>query len=82
MEETYKIQLSKVIEKFDLETLYLPELPENIFVDCSRVNRPGLQIAADYYHTTTSQVNTSQDLKKDVHYSFVSLTASLTLLTS
>ncbi|MBE6645253.1 MAG: HPr(Ser) kinase/phosphatase [Ruminococcaceae bacterium] len=49
MEETYKIQLSKVIEKFDLETLYLPELPEKIFVDCSRVNRPGLQIAADYY---------------------------------
>ena len=28
MEESYSIQLSKVIDKFNLETLYLPELPD------------------------------------------------------
>ena len=49
MEEVYSIQLSEVIDKFNLETLYLPDLPEKIYVDCSRVNRPGLQMAADYY---------------------------------
>ena len=49
MEENYKIELSKVIDKFDLETLYLPNLPENIYLNCARVNRPGLQMAADYY---------------------------------
>ena len=49
MEETYSIQLSKVIDKFNLETLYLPNLPQNIHIDCSRVNRPGLQIAAGFF---------------------------------
>ena len=49
MEETYKIQLSKVIDKFDLETIYLPNIPENIYLNCARVNRPGLQMAVDYY---------------------------------
>ena len=49
MEENYYIQLSKVIDKFNLETVYLPDLPENIELGCSRVNRPGLQMAADYY---------------------------------
>jgi HPr kinase/phosphorylase len=49
MEELYNIQLSKVIDKFNLETLYLPDLPEKIYIDCSRVNRPGLQMAATYY---------------------------------
>ncbi len=59
MEETYSIQLSKVIEKFNLETLYLPNLPQNILIDCSRVNRPGLQIAAgffDYYEPERIQI--------------------------
>ena len=59
MEETYSIQLSKVIEKFNLETLYLPNLPQNIHIKCSRVNRPGLQIAAgffDYYERERIQI--------------------------
>ncbi len=50
MEETYSVELSKVIDKFHLETIYLPDLPENIFVSCSRVNRPGLQMVGFYDH--------------------------------
>ena len=49
MEELYHIQLSKVIDKFNLEALYLPDLPDNISISCSRINRPGLQMAAGYY---------------------------------
>ena len=49
MEETYDIQLSGIIDKFNLETLYIPDLPENIHISCARVNRPGLQIAANYF---------------------------------
>lgn len=59
MEETYSIQLSKVIDKFNLETLYLPTLPQNVLISCSRVNRPGLQIAAgffDYYEAERIQI--------------------------
>jgi len=50
MEETYSVELSKVIDKFHLETIYLPDLPENIFISCSRVNRPGLQMVGFYDH--------------------------------
>ena len=50
MEELYTVSLEKVIEAFDLETVYLPELPENILITCSRVNRPGLQMVGFYDH--------------------------------
>ena len=50
MEELYKVDLGRVIEKFNLETIYLPDLPENIFINCSRVNRPGLQMVGFYDH--------------------------------
>ncbi len=48
MEENYIVPLSKVIEEFKLETLYLPDLPENIHIGCTRVNRPGLQFVGYY----------------------------------
>ena len=50
MEELYTVKLSKVIDEFKLETIYLPDLPENIPVSCSRVNRPGLQMVGFYDH--------------------------------
>jgi HPr kinase/phosphorylase len=50
MEELNQVKLSKVIDEFKLETIYLPDLPENIFVTCSRVNRPGLQMVGFYDH--------------------------------
>ena len=50
MEENYSVKLSKIVEEFDLETLYLPDLPENILVSCARVNRPGLQMVGFYDH--------------------------------
>ena len=50
MEELNQVKLSKVIDEFKLETIYLPDLPENIFVTCTRVNRPGLQMVGFYDH--------------------------------
>ena len=50
MEEKYTVKLSKVITEFSLETLYLPDLPENIDITCSRINRPGLQMVGFYDH--------------------------------
>ena len=50
MEEIYTVPLSKVIDKFDLETIYLPDLPENILVKNSGINRPGLQMVGFYDH--------------------------------
>ena len=50
MEDVYNVKLSKIISEFKLETLYLPDLPENILIDCNRVNRPGLQMVGFYDH--------------------------------
>lgn len=50
MDEVYSVKLSKIIEEFKLETIYLPDLPENITVSCARVNRPGLQLVGFYDH--------------------------------
>ena len=50
MEEVYTVELSKVIDEFHLETIYLPDLPVNIKISCSRVNRPGLQMVGFYDH--------------------------------
>ena len=50
MEDGYSVKLSKIIDAFKLETFYLPDLPENILVNCTRVNRPGLQMVGFYDH--------------------------------
>ncbi len=50
MQELYNVQLSKVIDEFNLETIYLPDVPENILVSSARVNRPGLQMVGFYDH--------------------------------
>jgi HPr kinase/phosphorylase len=50
MEENYSVSLSKIIDEFKLETIYLPELPDDIMISCSRVNRPGLQLVGFYDH--------------------------------
>ena len=50
MEESYSVELSKIIDEFNLETLVLPDLPENIKISCTRVNRPGLQFVGFYDH--------------------------------
>lgn len=50
MEEVYTVPFSKIIDEFHLETIYLPQLPENLMISCSRVNRPGLQMVGFYDH--------------------------------
>lgn len=58
MEELYTVKLSKIIDAFKLETVYLPDLPENINVSSARVNRPGLQMVGfyDYYEKSRIQI--------------------------
>ena len=56
MEELYTVSFAKVIDQFHLETIYLPTLPEEIKIDCSRVNRPGLQMVGFYDHFEPSRI--------------------------
>ena len=50
MDEIYSISLAKIIDDFKLETVYLPDLPENISITNTSANRPGLQLAGFYDH--------------------------------
>ena len=56
MEELYSVSMAKIIEQFGLETISLPDLPENIRVTCSRVNRPGLQMVGFYDHYEQARI--------------------------
>ena len=56
MEENYKVAMSRIIDQFNLETIYLPDLPENIEICCSRVNRPGLQLVGFYDHYEQARI--------------------------
>ena len=56
MEENYFIPLSKIIDAFSLETIYLPSLPEDIKISCARVNRPGLQFVGFYDHYEQARI--------------------------
>ena len=58
MEEVYSVTLAKIIEAFKLETVFLHDLPENIKISTTGVNRPGLQMVGfyDHYEPTRLQI--------------------------
>ena len=56
MDESYNVSLDKIIDEYNLESLFLPDLPENISVNCARVNRPGLQMVGFYDHYEQSRL--------------------------
>ena len=56
MEDNYFIPLSKIIDAFTLESIYLPTLPEEIKISCARVNRPGLQFVGFYDHYEQARI--------------------------
>jgi len=56
VEEIYTVPFSRIIEEFNLESIYLPDLPENINVSCARVNRPGLQMVGFYDHYEAARI--------------------------
>ena len=55
-EPIYSVSLARIIADRSLETLYLPDLPENIDVTNAGVNRPGLQFAGFYDHYEPSRL--------------------------
>ena len=56
MEDNYTIPLSRIIEEFSLETVHLPDLPENILISNKHVNRPGLSLIGFYDHFEQTRV--------------------------
>lgn len=55
-EAVYSVPLSKIINDRAFETVYLPDLPENIMISNAGINRPGLQFAGFYDHYEASRL--------------------------
>ena len=54
----FTIPLSKVIEEFELEKVYVPDDIDDIVVQTSDLNRPGMQLAGyfDYFDVCRIQI--------------------------
>ena len=44
-----RVLLERIIEEFKLDVVYAPENIGEIWISCSDVHRPGIQLAAEYY---------------------------------
>ena len=44
-----QVNLTKIINEFHLETIYMPENPDDIMVKSSDVHRPGIQLSEGYF---------------------------------
>ena len=71
-EAVYSVPLSKIINDRAFETVYLPDLPENIMISNAGINRPGLQFAGFYDHYEASRL---QIIGKVEHLYLASLSA-------
>lgn len=58
MENTAKLPLNKIIEKFSLEIIYEPKNVDSVFVTTSDINRPGLQMVgfSKFFDSTRIQI--------------------------
>lgn len=56
MTESYSVELSKIIDEFALEKIWLPEDGENTLVRLTEVNRPGLQLAGFFDHFESQRI--------------------------
>lgn len=52
----YSVKLSKLILRFNLESIYLPKNPKDILIYSSEVNRPGLHISGFYKYFQPSRI--------------------------
>ena len=58
MDGKFTVELSKIVEEFSLESIYMPENPQEILISSIDVNRPGLQLGGffDYFDNERIQI--------------------------
>ncbi len=58
MEAKFTVELSKIVDEFSLESIYMPDNPEKILISSIDVNRPGLQLGGffDYFDNERIQI--------------------------
>ena len=58
MAKTFTVTLAKIMKELGLETIYMPDNPEELLVSSNDVNRPGLALGGyfDYFDTDRIQI--------------------------
>ncbi len=56
MSSPYSVTLAKIIKNFRLETVVMPQEPENIYISNVEVNRPGLQLCGFYQYFDSARI--------------------------
>lgn len=56
MADNFKVSLQKVIDEFKLETIYIQKNAEEIMIDETEVNRPGLQLMGFYEYFNPERI--------------------------
>ncbi len=58
MKKQFTVSLSRVIKEFSLETIHMPDNPDNLLIGNTEINRPGLQLSGyfEYYDNQRIQV--------------------------
>ena len=56
MAEKFTVSLKKIIDEFHLESIHLPDDPENILIGETDVNRPGLQLMGFYEYFNPERI--------------------------
>ena len=56
MSEKFTISLKKIIDEFKLEVIYMPKSPEELLIDETDVNRPGLQLMGFYEYFNPERI--------------------------
>lgn len=56
MAEKFTVSLKKIIDEFHLESIHLPDDPENILIGEPDLNRPGLQLMGFYEYFNSERI--------------------------
>ena len=56
MADKFTVSLKKIIDEFHLESIHLPDDPENILIGETDVNRPGLQLMGFYEYFNPERI--------------------------
>ena len=56
MQSEFTIPLTKIIDEFKLEKIYEPEDIEGVQINCSDINRPGLQMIGFFDHFDKNRI--------------------------
>jgi HPr kinase/phosphorylase len=56
MVEKFKVQLKKILDEFNLESIFVPDDPAKIYIEETDVNRPGLQLMGFYEYFNPERI--------------------------